>query len=237
MSLSGQRVVVIGGTSGIGHAVARAALDAGAAVHIGSSSAERLEAALARLGDGAGGSLIDVREEPSVEAFFASSGPLDHLVFSAGDWTRRKTQIGPKFDLADAKASFDTRFWGALLAIKHALTQLATNGSITLTSGLYAHRPAKGTSLTTALTGATEHLIKGLAIDLAPIRVNVVTAGFIDTEAWAGLTDEMKQGVTAHYPLARPGLPAEVAEAYLYFMRAGYTTGQVSIVDGGGLIA
>lgn len=237
MSLFGKRIVVIGGTSGIGRAVAQASLQAGAIVHIGSSNAEKLKATLALLGAGASGAILDVCDEASVETFFADAGPLDHLAFTAGDWTRRRTQIGPKFNLEDAKASFDTRFWGALLAIKHALPVLSPSGSITLTSGLYAHRPAKGTSLTTALTGATEHLVQGLAIDLAPIRVNVVTAGFIDTEAWAAMPDEAKQGVTAPQAIPRPGHPDEVAEAFLYFMRGSYTTGQSAIVDGGGLFA
>jgi NAD(P)-dependent dehydrogenase (short-subunit alcohol dehydrogenase family) len=189
------------------------------------------------LGKGTSGATIDVRNEASVEAFFVDAPAIDHLVYTAGDWVRRKTQVGEKFDLTASKESVDTRFWGVLLAIKYALPKIAPNGSITLTSGLYAHRPVKGTSLITAFNGAVEHLARGLAVDLAPIRVNAVTAGFIDTEAWDAMSDEMKQGVTAKQVIARPGLPAEVAEAYLYFMRAGYTTGQVSIVDGGGLFS
>ncbi len=237
MSLKDKRVVIIGGSSGIGRAVAKAALEAGATVHIGSSNPEKLAAALNLLGSGASGKTIDVRDEASVEAFFADTGAIDHLVYTAGDWERRKTQVGVKFDLADSRASVDTRFWGILLAIKHGLPHIAPTGSITLTSGLYAHRPAKGTSLITAFNGAVEHLAQGLALDLAPIRVNAVTAGFIDTEAWAGMKDEMKQGATANQIIPRPGLPEEVAQAYLYLMRATYTTGQVSIVDGGKILS
>jgi NAD(P)-dependent dehydrogenase (short-subunit alcohol dehydrogenase family) len=237
MSLSGKQIVIIGGTSGIGRAVARAALEVGARVHVGSSNAARLNGALNLLGEGASGTTIDVCDEASVEAFFAKIEAIDHLVYTAGDWERRKTQVGVKFDLADSRASVDTRFWGILLAIKHGLPHMATDGSITLKSGLYAHRPTKGTSLITAFNGAVEHLARGLALDLAPIRVNAVTAGFIDTEAWAGMTDEMKRGITAHQVIPRPGLPEEVAQAYLYFMRASYTTGQVSIADGGGLFS
>jgi NAD(P)-dependent dehydrogenase (short-subunit alcohol dehydrogenase family) len=235
MSLTGKQIVIIGGTSGIGRAVAKAALDAGANVHIGSSNEGRLGTALELLGDSVNGTTVDVRDEASIDAFFAKIGTIDHLVYTAGDWERRKTQVGVKFDLADSRASVDTRFWGILLAIKYGLPHMAADGSITLTSGLYAHRPAKGTSLITAFNGAVEHLARGLALDLAPIRVNAVTAGFIDTEAWAGMKDEIKQNITAHQAIPRPGLPEEVAQAYLYFMRAGYTTGQVSIVDGGGL--
>lgn len=237
MNLTGKQILIIGGTSGIGRAVAMAALEAGARVHIGSSNAERLNAAIKLLGVGSSGTTVDVRDEASIAAFFANVETIDHLVYTAGDWERRKTQVGINFDLADSRASVDTRFWGILLAIKYGLPHMATDGSITLTSGLYAHRPAKGTSLITAFNGAVEHLARGLALDLAPIRVNVVTAGFIDTEAWVGMKEEIKQGITAHQVIPRPGFPAEVAEAYLYFMRAGYTTGQVSIVDGGGFFS
>jgi NAD(P)-dependent dehydrogenase (short-subunit alcohol dehydrogenase family) len=78
-----------------------------------------------------------------------------------------------------------------------------------------------------------EHLARGLALDLAPVRVNVVTPGFIDTEAWAKMPEEMKREMTKAQPISRPGLPDEVAQAYLYFMCAGFTTGQTAIVDGG----
>jgi NAD(P)-dependent dehydrogenase (short-subunit alcohol dehydrogenase family) len=170
MSLTGKRVVIIGGSSGIGRAVAKAALENGASVHIGSSTDEKLEAALALLGNGATGRRIDVRDEASVAAFFADGASIDHLIYTAGDWERRKTQVGVRFDLTESRASVDTRFWGTLLAIKYAIPLMSPDGSITLTSGLYAHRPVKGTSLITAFNGAVEHLARGLAVDLARSR-------------------------------------------------------------------
>jgi NAD(P)-dependent dehydrogenase (short-subunit alcohol dehydrogenase family) len=235
--LAGKRVVVLGGSSGIGFAVARAALEQDAMVHIGSSSTDKISAAAALLGEEAGGSVIDLADEASIEAFFTNHGPLDHLVYTAGDWTRRGLKIGPEFDAAQAQASFDIRFWGILRTLKFALPLIAADGSITLTSGLYAHRPAKGSAFSTALTGAVEHLTQGLAIELAPIRVNVVTPGFIATEAWARLPAEAVDAMVKNQPLPRAGDPAEAAEAYLYFMRAGFTTGQRAIVDGGALFA
>ena len=231
--LDGKRVVVLGGSSGIGFAVARAALDQGAKVHIGSSGPAKVEAALARLGEGAGGGTVNLTDEASVAAFFAQAGGFDHLAYTAGDWGGSATKVGPSFDLAIAKSGFDTRFWGILLAVKYAMAHMATDGSITLTSGLYAHRPAKGSTLATAVTGAVEHLMLGLAVELAPVRVNVVTPGLIDTEALARMPDAAKAAMTANQPIPRPGLPRDAAEAYLYFMRAGYTTGQVAVVDGG----
>lgn len=235
--LAGKRIVVLGGSSGIGFAVARAALDQGAAVHIGSSSTEKVDAAVERLGHGASGRVIDLADEASIEAFFADHCPLDHLAYTAGEWTRRRLKIGPEFDADQAQASFDIRFWGILRALKFALPLLAADGSITLTSGLFAHRPAKGSAFSTALTGAVEHLTQGLAVELAPVRVNVVTPGFIATEAWARLPADAVEAMVRDQPLPRAGDPAEAAEAYLYFMRAGFTTGQRAIVDGGALFA
>lgn len=235
--LAGKHILILGGSSGIGYAVARGALAESASVHIGSSSAEKVETALARLGPGATGAAVDLTDEESIGAWFDGIGAIDHLVYTAGDWTRRKLAIGSKLDIGQAQESFETRFWGILRALKFALPKLAARGSITLTSGLFAHRPAKGSTLSTALTGAVEHLAQGLAIDLAPVRVNVVTPGFIATEAWARLPAEAVDAIVQNQPIARAGDPAEAAEAYLYFMRAGFTTGQRAIVDGGAIFA
>lgn len=231
--LEGRQVVVIGGSSGIGFAVAAAALAAGARVHIGSTQSERVEAALERLGEGASGAVVDTLDEASLAAFFASFPAVDHLVHTAGDKLPRGLAIGPEFDLAAAQQAFGARFWGPLLMVKQALPRLAANASITLTAGLYAHRPAKGSTISTTVAGATEQLAKGLAIDLAPVRVNAVTPGLIDTEMWSRVPGEMRATMTKDQPIARMGSAAEAAEAYLYFMRAGFTTGQVAIVDGG----
>lgn len=235
--LEGRQIVVIGGSSGIGFAVAAAAIAEGARVHIGSTSADKVAAALDRLGEGASGAVVDTADEAALGDFFAPLPAIDHLVHSAGDRMPRGIAIGPDFDLAAAQHAFGARFWGPLLAIKHALPLLAEHGSITLTAGLYAHRPARGSTLSTAITGAVEHLAKGLAIDLAPRRVNVVTPGLIETEMWAKVPADVREGMTRNFPHPRMGAAAEAAEAYLYFMRAGYTTGQVAIVDGGAILA
>ena len=233
--LEGRHIVILGGSSGIGFAVASAALAAGATVHIGSSTSAKVEEALTRLGDKASGAVVDTTDEGGLAAFFAGAGSIDHLVHTAGDRLPRGLGIGPDFDLAAAKQAFAVRFWGPLLAIKHALPALAPNASITLTAGLYAHRPAKGSTISTAMTGAVEHLVRGLAIDLAPVRVNAVTPGLIATEMWEKVPEDARAAMTKRQPLARMGQPAEAAEAFFYFMRAGFTAGQVAIVDGGAL--
>jgi len=234
---AGRHIVVLGGSSGIGFAVAEAAITAGARVRIGSTSAEKIEAALHRLGDGATGSMVDTTDEASLAAFFEGSDAIDHLVHTAGDKLPRGLAIGPDFDMAAAHGAMGARFWGPLLAVKHALPYLTPTSSITLTAGLYAHRPTKGSTMSTAIAGAVEHLARGLAVDLAPIRVNAVTPGLIATEMWARVPGDAQAAMTSGQPLPRMGAASEAAEAYLYFMRAGFTTGQVAIVDGGRLFA
>lgn len=232
-TLRDQRVVVIGGSSGIGFAVAEAALAEGAQVVIGSSRADKVEAAVAKLGKGASGGAVNVREEASVQAFFAGVGAFDHLAYTAGDWDR--AQAGPvaELDFAAAAAGAEVRFWGALRAIKHALPHLSAKGSVTLTDGVRTHKPGKGMPLASAFGAAIEHLAKGLAVDLAPRRFNTVCPGVIHTEVWANTPAERLTKMTAALPVPQAGDPADVAQAYIYLMKGGYTTGQVLIVDGG----
>jgi len=233
-SIEGKTVVVIGGASGVGFAVAEAAGDAGAKVVIASSQPANVEAAVAKLGGGVTGDVVDVGDEASVAAFFEKLGPFDHLAFTAGDWGGSMFDPARDVDLAAAQAGMKVRFWGALAAVKYGCRTIAQDGSITLTGGMLAHRPMKGAPVTTAVAGAIEFLTQGLAVDLAPVRVNAVCLGIVLTERTKTLPEAVLTNFTARQPLARGGDPAEAAQAYLYAMRAGYTTGQVLRVDGGG---
>lgn len=233
-SLAGQRVVLVGGTSGIGLGVAAAALAEGAQVVVASSQAAHVEAAVKQLGVGASGSVVDVGDEASVARMFDEIGAFDHLTYSAGDWGPGMGSTARDLDLATAKAGFDVRFWGALTVVKYACRSISPAGSITLTDGMLAHRPRKGALVATAMLGGIEHLVRSLAVDLAPVRVNGVCPGLIHTERNGRMSEAAVTAFTARLPLPRMGDPAEVAEAYLYLMRGGYTTGQVLRVDGGG---
>ncbi len=231
--LDGAKVLVIGGASGVGFAVAAAALEAGAQVIVGSSQASRIDAAAKALGEGAVGRTVDVKDEASVAAFFEAAGSFDHLVFTAGDWGHMFGATRD-LDIEASKARMEVRFWGAARAAKYATRQIANDGSIILTGGMLAHRPMPGAPLTTASAQTTEGLAIGLARDLAPIRVNAVCLGLIMSEQVQNMGEAIIKGFTANLPLPRGGTVEEAAEAYLYLMRATYVTGQVVRVDGGG---
>ena len=237
LTLSGQRVVVIGGSSGIGLAVARGALADGAEVVVASSGAAKVEAAAAKLGAGARGAVVDVTDEASVAVLFEGIGAL-----RPPGLHRRRLGAAD-----DARPSRDPRLRHGRRGAESAVLGRddggearpaadVGRGSIVLTDGVLAHRPPKGQPLIAAFGGAIEHLVRGLAVDLAPIRVNAVCPGLTLTEQWAQAPVEMIQQMTGRQPLPRAAETAEVAEAYLYAMRGGYTTGQVLIVDGGALL-
>ena len=132
---------------------------------------------------------------------------------------------------------FDVRFWGAVKVAKHAAKTMPAGGSLTLTDGMIAHRPQKGSAISTAMTGAVEHLTRALAVEFAPVRVNAVCPGLIRTGIWDRIPEDRREkelsDMTSRQLIARVGEPDEVAEAYLYLMRGGYTTGQVLYVEGG----
>lgn len=241
MNLEGKRIVVIGGASGIGYAVAQGAIAEGAEVVVGSSQPANVQGAVGKLGARASGRPVDVKAEATVASFFDWAGPFDHLVFTAGDWGGfRSPRPLAETDLDAAADAYAVRYWGALKAIKHGAPRLREGGSVVLTNGMIAHRPRKGTPISTAMAGGVEHLVRGLAVDLAPIRVNAVCPGAIRTGVWDQIPAETREAqfkaMTSRLPIARIGEPAEAAEAYLYLMKAGYTTGQVLLVDGGGSV-
>ncbi|HEY0250442.1 MAG TPA: SDR family oxidoreductase [Kofleriaceae bacterium] len=220
--LDGKKVVVIGGGSGIGAATAALATSEGASVEVGSRSTK--------------GRTVDVRDEASVAAFFAAIGPFDHLAITAGDWGGPMRAGTADIDLAASRSLFDVRFWGVIAAVKHATKTIAATGSITLTSGMLVHRPMKGMPLAAAL-GAVEHLARGFAVDLAPVRVNAVCPGLVLTEVVkAQWPEQYRNAAVAPLPIPRVATPEEAAKAYVYLMSNGYVTGQILPVDGGGML-
>jgi NAD(P)-dependent dehydrogenase (short-subunit alcohol dehydrogenase family) len=232
MGIEGQHVVVIGGTSGIGLGAARVAAEAGARVTVASSSAAKVEAAAADLPAGVRGRVVDIRDEASLAALFDE--PLDHLVLSPGDALRG----GPvaSLDLADAKAGLEVRFWGVIAAIKHALPQLAERGSISLTTGTVSVRPFPGGGISSGLAASIDGLARGLAVELAPRRVNAISFGFVETPMLDGFPEQLKSAAEAKQLVGRFGTVEEAGRAYLYLMENDYVTGTVLGVDGGAVL-
>lgn len=235
MTLAHERVVVIGGSSGTGLATARAAAEAGAAVTIASSDQGRLSAALAGLPDGCDGAVVDTRSEASVAALFARVGELDHLVYTAGDGPDQRSLL----DLSpqEARQPFEVRFWGAIAAVRHAAPRIKPGGSIVLTSGTIGVRPVPGAALAASGAAAIEGLARGLAVELAPIRVNAVRPGVIRTPAWDGIPEPQREAVfTALAGRALTGAigePDQIAATHLFLMENRFVTGTVLTVDGG----
>jgi NAD(P)-dependent dehydrogenase (short-subunit alcohol dehydrogenase family) len=238
MSLDGKRVVILGGTSGIGLATARAAEREGAAVVIASSRRERLDRALASLRSGTEGEVVDVADEAQVRALFERIGAFDHLVFTAGETLQLEPLAATQVERA--RGFVNVRFWGAFMAAKYGSPHIRPGGSITLTNGIAGLRPRKGWTVAASICGAMEALTRALAVELAPIRVNAVCPGTVRTELWSGMTESaretMYRDAAQRLPVGRVGEADELAETYLYLMREGFSTGQVIVVDGGAVL-
>lgn len=229
--LSNSKILVVGGGSGIGFAVAQQALNAGAEVVIASRSLDKLHAAAKQLGGRVTVEQVDVSDEQAVIDFFARVGPFDHLAATI------KPQLpSGKFlenDLAAVDAAFDAKFWGQYRLAKHAVRHIRPHGSIVLTSGIAARRSYPGYSAVSAINAATEALASAIAIELAPIRVNTVCPGFVDADTpIPGRVDYVKK-LAPSLPLDRLGAAKEIADAYLYLFGNAYSTGSVIVVDGG----
>lgn len=235
MRLNGKRILLLGGTSGLGRATAEAAAREGASLVIVSSRKARVDETVAALPPGTEGHKVDLSREDEVRGFFERVGAFDHLVFTAGESLR----LGEleQLRVEQARQAFELRFWGAYTAVKYARKGLRPGGSIVLTTGIAEARPLAGWSVGASLCGAMNGLTRALAVELAPVRVNAVSPGVIKTALWDNMSgadrEAMYQQVGARLPVGRVGEAHEVAQAYVYLMCQGFCTGQVLVVDGG----
>ncbi|KII85693.1 hypothetical protein PLICRDRAFT_701170 [Plicaturopsis crispa FD-325 SS-3] len=242
--LAGKKIVVIGGSSGIGFGVAKAAYALGAHVTISSSNIQKIEAAVGRASSvpSSGGTVQGVQlqglDEASLSALFTKVGKFDHLIYTAADWGSLPNLF--ETPVEKMKDLFNVRFWGAIAAVKTAHPFLSQSGSITLTGGSVVTRPPKGFGITVSCSGALETLTRGLAVDLAPIRVNVVEAGAIRTEMWDNMPDGVLEKLAGEWAnkslVKRMGEVEDTTETYLYLMKADFVTGTNAVVDGGSLL-
>jgi NAD(P)-dependent dehydrogenase (short-subunit alcohol dehydrogenase family) len=236
--LQGKRVVVLGGSSGIGLEVAKQAASEGASVVIASSSAERVRKAVESVGGAAQGQTVDVSDERAVATFFSKLGAFDHLVFTAGDSLHLHDLATT--DLQLARRAFELRYWAALAAVKYGSPHLNKGGSVVLTTGIAGQRPQKGWVIAASVCGTIEALTRALAVELAPIRVNAVSPGIVRTNLWQSMPaaerENLYESVGKSLPVGRVGEAHEIAQAYLFLMLEAFSTGQTVVVDGGAVL-
>ena len=230
-----KRVVIVGGSSGIGLAVAEQAASHGANVVIVSSNAERVQEAVKSIGGKAQGQAVDVSDEKAIERFFTNLGAFDHLVFTAGD-SLHLHELAVT-DLKQARRAFELRYWSALATVKYGSPQIRKGGSIVLTTGVAGQRPHSGWVIAASVCGTIEALTRALAIELAPIRVNAVSPGVVRTNLWQSMRkaerEQLYESVGKSLPVGRVGEAHDIAQAYLFLMKEGFATGQTVVVDGG----
>jgi NAD(P)-dependent dehydrogenase (short-subunit alcohol dehydrogenase family) len=235
MSLKDAKVVIVGGSSGLGLATAEAALAKGAQVTVTGRSPERLDAVRTQLGDGLRTESVDALDEAATQAFFSAQERIDHLFVTKGTYVADHHLAPP---VAELRGPVDTRLVAVLNATKYALPKMSERGSITLMSGTAAVRPIPGTSMSSASCAAIEGLARGFAVDFAPIRVNALRAGFFDTPFLSEALGDQREAVVADLEsrllVGRIGRPAEAAAAVIFLMETGYVTGSCLTIDGGG---
>lgn len=260
--LQGKRVLILGGSSGIGFAVASGCLASGALVHIASSKQEKIDSAVKRLEsiypelattNAISGSVCDLgtyeTQDAQLRACFeaavkATGGPLHHIAYTAGDALKHLplAELTP----ADVIARGTVRFFGAISLAKLVASSgdqflvRDNHSSIVFTGGTNSQKPAKGWFLAAAFGTGTEGLVRGLAVDLAPVRVGMVEIGAVPTELWGPLitasSTPFAEAMRKQTLTGELGATESVAEAYLYFMKDRFATGCNIRTDGGRLL-
>jgi NAD(P)-dependent dehydrogenase (short-subunit alcohol dehydrogenase family) len=227
------RAVVMGGTSGIGLAVAETLTSSDITVTVTGRDPVKLAAVEGRV---AAAEQLDSTDQQAVTDFFKRQGPFDHLVlaFSPG-----AVGMGPVRDVS--LADIESAFSGKLFAYLHAIQQAEVTGSITMISAASARAAMPGTVALAAVNGAIERVVSPLAAELAPVRVNAVSPGVVDTPWWSFLPGDQRQAQFTEWAgtalVGRIGTPADVAAAVSYLIGAGLVTGSILPVDGGLTVA
>ncbi|MCJ2086429.1 SDR family oxidoreductase [Methylobacterium sp. E-005] len=235
--LSGKRVVVVGGKTGIGLGIAKAAHRAGAAVTVASrrsvSAAERPD--LAEFEQIS----LDIRDETAVRAAFETIGSLDHLVVTAGpelgSWGAFMDE-----DMRGLRSYLEGKFLGSWTCARHAAPRLPPGGSITLLTGGTAAKPKRGLTAVMATFAAVEAMSRSLALELGPVRVNTIRPGYVDTGLWDALPEaeraDLREKVRANFPARHVGTIADIGHAAVFLMTNPYVTGSLLEVSGGELL-
>jgi NAD(P)-dependent dehydrogenase (short-subunit alcohol dehydrogenase family) len=232
--LQGQTVVLIGGSSGIGLETARRAHAEGAEVILTGRRADRLEQAAKEVG-ASSTAAFDATDPAALGEFFAGlSGTIDHLLLTGpGPYYAPLAEL----DRDRAHRDFDAHLWLYIAVTQHAAGRVRPGGTLLFMGGTGARRPGPGGSLSSALTGAQPALIKNLALEAAPIRVNLIAAGFVDSPLSASLLggdlDKRREQLRATLPIGRVVEPADIARLAVHIMTNTALTGATYDIDGG----
>jgi NAD(P)-dependent dehydrogenase (short-subunit alcohol dehydrogenase family) len=231
--LTNQRVLVVGGSKYLGEAIARQAAAAGAQVIIGARNLERAEQVASELPQ-ASAIRIDVTDEASIAAAAEELGALDHIVITASSHHNV-----PVAELEKDKTigAFDAKVFGPLLVAKHFGPKIAKTGSIILFSGVAAWTPGAPYTVMGVSNGAVAFLVEHLAKELAPVRVNAISPGIIDSGTYDAMSaadrQEMFAGVAASNLVGRVGTSKDIADAAVWLLGAGFVSGETIHVEGG----
>ena len=224
--LQNKKILIVGGSSGIGLAVAKQAYKLKAKVVIASRNASKKHNDLANtVGLNIETYSFDATSELETETALKKMGNIDHCIITI------RPDINPapfeRTDIKQAKEAFETKFWAQYQLIQKVQSQINKGGSIAMTTGIAGEKIFNNFSTMAIINSATETLCRTLAIELAPIRVNVVSPGFVEPKS-----DEVKK-YAQQFPLRKVALPEEVAETYIFLMESSYITGTSMVIDGG----
>lgn len=234
MDIAGKKAVVFGGTSGIGLAAAKQLATLGAEVVVVSRNPDKA----GELPDGVAAEACDVLDRAAIDALLAAHAPIDILVSSATGGGR---SIGPfiEMDMDGYQGSFD-KLWGYANVVRYGTHHLSDDGSIVLVSGSPARKPKPGQTSLSSVGAAVEQMVRAVAPEIAPKRLNVVSPGMIDTPI-NPLEGEARTKAyassTAEHVIARPGTADEVAQAVVFLVQNNFVTGTTVDVDGGWLVS
>jgi len=230
--MQGKTLLVVGGRSGIARQIATDAAEAGATVVL----AGRDPSALAGLPASAGQvstARVDLGDEESIRQLAEGIGAVDYVVSSAASPANGPVTAVERDDVLRA---FDAKVFGPLLLAKHLAPRMAPDGAMLLLAGIVAWRPSAGKTVTAAANGAVSFLVPALAVELAPIRVNAISPGIVDSGAWDGLgagKEQLFAKTAAKVPAGRVGQTADISAAALLALTNPFLTGETLHVEGG----
>ncbi|GGF12393.1 SDR family oxidoreductase [Williamsia phyllosphaerae] len=232
-TLDGQTVLVVGGAKNLGLAIATRAAELGAHVVIGARDGDAAVTAAAGL-ENARGISIDITDESSIAAAAAELGGVDHIVATAA--AHHNVPV-TALDHDKVVTAFEAKVIGPLMLAKHFAPAMPATGSIVLFSGVAAWKPAPGKAIMGITNGAVSFAVSHLAKELAPIRVNAISPGIIDSGTWDGMPESDRaalfDGVAGSIPARRVGTTADIVDAATWLLTAGFVSGETIHVEGG----